>query len=314
MPNLTFEFLDVGQGDGTLIRFPNGEVMLIDLGSLKNRKITLKDINKYVYDYFPRLHLLEHLEYLIITHGDADHYNLIESLLKYNKVTSIGKLIYSGTTRDYKSFGKTYLNKLIKMAETVVTPPSAYHSDPDEPELEIGGVKIWFLSANYPERSGGDTNPKSIVTRFEYGNVVVILCGDATKNTEEGILNYYSTDFLRCDLLKIPHHGSMTSSSTEWIAATLGPTGNKRNVAVAVSSDMRDGFGLPRCPVLQRYIDFGTLWVFPANIGWVCWKTDSNYWDDNVGKTAILGSLITANQGIQWEYETDGTNINVRST
>src|SRR5262245_8443208 len=109
MPNLTLEFLDVGQGDGTLIRFPDNKTMLVDLGTVKNRKIVVKDILKYVHDHFPSLHLLGHLDYLVITHGDQDHYNMIKEMLEYNDVTTIGHLLYSGTDGDYKTWGRTYL-------------------------------------------------------------------------------------------------------------------------------------------------------------------------------------------------------------
>lgn len=315
MADLKLEFLDVGQGDGTLIQFPNGELMLVDLGSLKNRKITLKDINKYVFDNFPRLRLFGHLDYLVITHGDADHYNLIKSLLEYNSVISLGTLLYSGNKSDYKTFG-TYLGKLEGRASNHIVLPDAYRSDPGTPYWSIGGVDVWILSANYPSRGGSATNPKSIVLRLKLGDVTIILGADATKSTENGILKAYSKNatFLECNLLKIPHHGSDTSSGEDWIEATIGPKNNDRSIDVAVSADMRDGYGLPKCPIMKRYLDFGTLHKYPDDFGWVCWDTSSDVWDDRKQKEGILATLETADQGVQWEYRTDGVDIFIGRT
>jgi competence protein ComEC len=153
------------------------------------------------------------------------------------------------------------------------------------------------------------------VLRLKLGDVTIILGADSTSATEKAILKAYAKDlsFLQCNLLKIAHHGSDTSSSPEWIAATIGPKGNDRSIDVAVSADMRDGYGLPKCPIMQRYIDYGTI-DKGGDVSWVCWNTDFDYWDDRTGKESILSTLKTSDQGVQWEYRTDGDNIHISKT
>lgn len=312
MADLRFEFLDVGQGDGTIIEFPNGKVMLIDFGSLKNRNITTKDAITYIKDYFPQLKLLGHLDYLVLTHGDQDHYNKIEALFKAIPITSVGELTFGGTASDYGTFGTGYLKKIIAMAQTHNEPTNGFSSPEDTPYWQIGGVNVWMLSANYPNKSYKDTNPKSIVLKFRYKSITIILMGDATASTEKSIIAAYTNkNFLSADIIKVAHHGSETSSSLEWIKATK-PTD------IYFSADMHDGYGLPRSTIVERWDANTKLDTYPAQHDYVCWAGGNiadGYWDARQTNKAILCSLSTANQGIQWEIRIDSNgNIKVNST
>ncbi|MGA2597598.1 MAG: hypothetical protein ABSH09_11495 [Bryobacteraceae bacterium] len=300
MAELRFEFLDVGEGDGTIIEFPNEEVMLVDFGSLKNRKLTTTDAIAYIVKYFPQLKKEQHLEYLVITHGDQDHYNFIQKLFEALNLKTIGNFLYAGKKVDFDNFGKKYLPKLIDMALEVPRLPAQFHSDPKKPYWTEGDVQIWILSANYPSVDAVQTNPKSIVMRFRYKSLNMILCGDATDDTEASILSHYgaASQFLSTDLLKAGHHGSDTSSSVEWIKAT-------KPEIVYISADMHLGYGLPKCYIVKRIIDNTKLFKLKEKHGFVCWNHVKNYWDDNEVETALLCSLITANQGVQWEFRVD---------
>lgn len=300
MADLRFEFLDVGEGDGTIIEFPNEEVMLVDFGSLKNRRIATSDAIAYIVKYFPQLKKDKHIEYLVITHGDQDHYNYIKKLFDELDIETIGTFLYAGTSVDYNTFGRTYLHTLIGMAMEVPRLPNQYHSDTKKPYWKIGDVDVWILSANYPSKDATDSNPKSVVMKFRYKSINMILCGDATAATEASILQHYSGNlpFLSADLLKAGHHGSDTSSTAEWIKAT-------RPELVYISADMHEGYGLPKCHIVQRIIDNTKLYKLKTTHGFVCWDRQKNYWDDKTVDTALLCSLITADQGVQWEFRID---------
>src|SRR5689334_13123957 len=99
--DLVIQFLDVGQGDGIYIEFPaeigkHSVNMLVDLGSTKNRDVVRPDIIKY-FKMNTRFGLPNQtLDYLILTHGDIDHYNLVPYFLNQLGITQIGKCFFGG--------------------------------------------------------------------------------------------------------------------------------------------------------------------------------------------------------------------------
>ena len=89
-PPLSINFLDVGQGDGTVISCPNGELVLIDLGSKKNADIAGVDAVKamtaiVIASMMVRGSETPILDHLLLTHGDGDHTNLLAEFLTYIK-------------------------------------------------------------------------------------------------------------------------------------------------------------------------------------------------------------------------------------
>lgn len=98
MAEIVVSFLDVGQGDGTWIE-TNGKKILVDLGTTKNSETTWPEIR----DYFRHVkHIPDnvHIDYVFITHGDRDHYNLIPYFNTEFKPT-YGKVIIGGRPEDY---------------------------------------------------------------------------------------------------------------------------------------------------------------------------------------------------------------------
>ena len=83
-------------------------------------------------------------------------------------------------------------------------------------EYKVGGAVLTILS---PTKDYGDKNENSIVARLDFGETSVMLTGDAEKKVEKDILATYSTSDLDCDVLKVGHHGSSTSSTQEFIDA-----------------------------------------------------------------------------------------------
>src|SRR6266550_4308828 len=92
---ITIQFLDVGQGDGIYIEFPNDTNMLVDLGSRKGKRVTGPDIWEY-FKSFTRFGTKgATLDYLIVTHPDSDHYNLVGDFMK-NLEPKVGLYTYGG--------------------------------------------------------------------------------------------------------------------------------------------------------------------------------------------------------------------------
>ena len=246
---LELHFINVGQGDSTLIVCPNGERVLVDLGSkggLNNQG--KKAVAKYIKDRLadssnPRL------DVLVITHPDGDHYNMIK---KFLEGVDVDQVIIGGSVDQYTvgNFDDDFLQDF-ESAGTLVR-PAANTSDPEgtpSPLFDCGAADIWILAANVPAGSGAASNfvrnTPSIVLRVAHGDFETILTGDATFTTEKHILGAYSASFLQVDILKLGHHGSRTTStSRDWVS-TVSP-----KMAFS-SAAFKNGFGHPSWDVFS---------------------------------------------------------------
>ena len=189
-------FLDIGQGDSLLIRTKNNKSIMVDTGgsiTYKREKWELKnrnfDIEKSTIIPFIKSIGINKIDYLFLTHGDADHCGNSKSLI------------------DNFSVKKVYLNKgKINNCEKKTNGNILY-----DDYLKIDNVEIYSL--NNGEYS--DENSLSMVLLLIIENYKILLMGDAPKKVEEEIIDKYALDNI--DILKVGHHGSNTSSSEKFI-------------------------------------------------------------------------------------------------
>lgn len=176
-------FLDVGQGDSTLIE-------------LKKRKaVILIDTYGDSVNYLKSIGIRK-IDGLILTHFDRDHIGNVEELLKS---FSIMKIYYSAYEDLSRLPPSVPLNDLI--------PLSANQT------IEIGSV---FFSVLSPFEKADDPNDCSVVVRFQIQNTKFLMMGDASTSIEEALVRKYST-LLKSDILKVGHHGSDTSSGEAFL-------------------------------------------------------------------------------------------------
>jgi competence protein ComEC len=240
--NLTMTFVDVGQGDSILIELPKGKRMLIDGGGLYGDRF---DIGKNVIAPFLWKKKIRRIDYLVLTHPDPDHLKGLNFIASH---FSIGQFWESGLRSDsefYSGLEETLLKKKVeRVSLNEKTPPQIIH-----------GVQISFL--NPPGRvdpSKGGRNPssfnnQSLVIKLKFKNIEVLLPGDIEKETEDRLTR--GAHPLRADILKIPHHGS-ASSSTPLFLETVKPT------TAVLSVGERNIGRLPHPEVLKRYEQLGT--------------------------------------------------------
>jgi competence protein ComEC len=284
---VTFNFLDVGQGDGTFIFFPDGSTMLIDLGSTKNAKIIRPEYLNFFDTYWDQ-GMNNDLTYLVLTHGDQDHYNLVKGLFDDYKL-NVGEIYIGGEITDYGvgNFDNDFLKPWNKKKKLTLFPNNC--SSGLSTWKTVGGVNIYVLRANFDFRNAISTNKKSVVLLFEYHGNKIILGGDATLATEKEIIRYYRDDlknikFIESDFMKVNHHGSETSSCTEWIKA-VNP------VYAFISADMRDDYLLPRCPIINRIIANGSITNAWPKHPYTCYDRGNDDWNNNNSTRAIFNSL-----------------------
>ena len=223
--DLEVHFLDVGQGDCTII-LCDGEAMVVDGGPAAASQI----VYQYIHDDLA----LGSVRYVISTHPHDDHLGGLPAVMNAVQVDAVMTPVMYWDSRIFAS--------LLNYAEMQGAPVFV----PAEGDIyALGGADVEVLSC-YPD--AWTTNDMSICLRITYGDVSVILMADAEYMTEYSLLTMYPD--LRANVLKAGHHGSSTSSTPEFISAVLPEF-------VVISCGRNNSFGHPHHEVLSTFAKYG---------------------------------------------------------
>lgn len=221
---LAVHFLDIGQGDATLIAC-DGEYMLIDAGD--------NDKGTAVQNYLTKQGVTK-LKYVIGTHPDADHIGGLDVILYKFQCETVMMPDIVNDTATYRDVidtmdTKGYQNTLPQVGDSYT----------------LGSAEFMILG---PEKIYGDTNNSSIVLRLTHGNNSFLFMGDAEEEAEKDILN--GDIMVDADVLKVGHHGSRTATSNVFLQA-VAP-------AYAVISCAEDNsYGHPHAETLNNLRSMG---------------------------------------------------------
>jgi len=196
--NLQFHFIDVGQGDSSLIITPKGKTILIDAGDEAHAKKVLS---------YVREQGIEKLDLVIATHPDADHIGGMDKVIKNFDIGVFAMPDVSAKTNQYKQIQRELKAKKMKATRL-------YQGD----EVQIDDDIDFEILSPVKGKKYDDTNEYSIVTKIVYKDTSFILMGDATMENEVDIIN--NVPDIDIDVLKLGHHGSSTSSSDYFITKT----------------------------------------------------------------------------------------------
>lgn len=252
---LEITFMDSGQGDGTLITCPNGNLILVDLGSIENNAEVGPKLRAFLGERVATHGRV--IDVVVVTHPDRDHYNLLAPALEG---VTINRVIVGGRVEEYGAPGSAIRNWLLDRGAQVINGGNEYHADGPNVDFPCGPAQIRILSANY-DTGDGNANNKSIVLSIDYEKTRIILEGDAESPAELQILETYPREQLEADVLKVAHHGSETSSPPAWIEA-VNPE------FIFISAGLHQGFFHPRCSVLERFL--GTFDRDADPHSWAC--------------------------------------------
>lgn len=235
---LSLHFIDVGQGDSTLITCPNGVSILIDAGSLSGR--SPDEVREYLMNQIGALG--GDIDHLIVSHPDADHYNLLQEVL--DGVT-IRRSYYVGVRTDYGDREVFDWLRNTPQTATHLTSSDFDREATPNPDIDCGAADVWILAAGV-QSSASRKNAMSIVVMVRMGDFEAVVTGDATHATENMIMSRYTPAWLDIDVLRVGHHGSLaTSTSPSW-ANMLTPR------TAIVSAGFENSFGHPRTEVIAR--------------------------------------------------------------
>jgi competence protein ComEC len=250
--------LDVGQGDSIFLAFPGGRTMLVDGGGLAGSEWiggyrSGPDIGEEVVSPYLWSRGLKRLDVVALTHADRDHIDGLHAVLENFRV---GQL-WVGRDQDKPEF-----KSLIAEARSLGIP--VLH--------EIAGAEFNWGSADgevlWPQDShalAGASNADSMVMHIVDGQRKFLLTGDIEKGVESKLTNDGAP--LASDVLKVPHHGSKTSSTQQFLEA-VDP-----KLAI-VSVGQYNPFGHPAPSVVERYQKDGVRLLRTDKDGAITVSTD----------------------------------------
>jgi len=229
-------FLDVGQGDAAYIEDSFGKNIIIDSGQSNYGS----KAGRYVVSPFLRSKGVNTIDYLLLTHQDSDHTGgAIYILENFQVDTLITSFSDSGSS--------TYLKVLSLAARKKVPRKKMKMGD----VIKLGkysSISILHPPPNFGLTSDNSKNNSSIVFKYNKGESSIMFTGDIESFAEKKLVN--SGFNLKSNLLKVPHHGSSSSSSKIFIDA-VSPA------EAVISAGRRNLYGHPSEEVTERYIQSG---------------------------------------------------------
>ncbi len=225
--------LDVGQGDSSLVDFPDGSLWLVDGGGFVGSPV---DPGRTVILPELRARRRSRIDVMVLSHPHPDHFTGLESVLG---AVEVGEFWDTGQGLAHGA-GPIYARILALLRERGVpvrTPPELCG------ERRVGGALVQVLSPCPGFRSELGANDNSFVIRLVFGRRAFLFTGDAEHEAEQTLLARAAP--LQADFLKVGHHGSRTSSTPEFLDAV-------QPRFATMGTGVRNRFGHPHAPTLQK--------------------------------------------------------------
>jgi competence protein ComEC len=229
--------IDVGQGDAILVTFPNGHHLLVDTGG-----VTIGgdfDVGDRVVGPALRARGVRRLDRLAITHGDPDHIGGARAVIRDFEPREV-----------WQGVPVAGHAPMALLQQAALDVRSTWRTLQRGDRVDVGDVAMHVLHPPPPEWERQRVrNDDSLVFELRFGEVSVVLTGDIGREVEQALLPALAP--LPLVALKVPHHGSATSSSAPFIEA-LSPA------VATIGVGRSNPYGHPVPPVLDRYDQAGT--------------------------------------------------------
>jgi competence protein ComEC len=232
----TIQFPDVGQGDCALITLASGKNILIDGGGAYDDRF---DMGRRIVAPYLWNQGIHRIDLVILSHPHPDHMNGLKYLVRS---FNLGEVWTSGLDKDLPGYAE--LERLISDRGIPLRVVSAA-----DPPMMISNAEVALLHPapgfhSSQRKAYAAENSRSLVVRIAFEGKVFLFTGDIGEDAEKELLQ--SNKNLRCDLIKVPHHGSKSSSSEPFLSRTRPAIG-----VVTVGS--RNRYHHPSPEVVERY-------------------------------------------------------------
>jgi competence protein ComEC len=212
---LRMHFLNVGEGDCSIIEFPDGKTLLIDGGDVDGAKSILRYLNALKID---------RLDYVLLTHTDTDHCGSLGEIVKYKK---IGFVYLPNEQKDktqtkhlaFESFAKALVEYEIE--SQIAKRYDGFTSSNENYSYSFDVLFPYSLASG--ENDELDSNELSVVSILDYKGVTVLFCGDTNqkvlsklcKEDKLGVFEGKGVALNSVEILKYPHHGAYDGANEE---------------------------------------------------------------------------------------------------
>ena len=246
---VSVHFIDVGQGDCTLIITPHGRAILVDTGGVMGSATDFDIGERVVVPYLKHYGVLA-IDYLFLTHGHQDHAGGAAGIARALPV------------RNSMLAREPFTQAVRKLVQ--VAPTSLFIPVYDAQEIAIDGVALHVVHA-VSGQEAGHSNEVSSVVQVSYGKFSFLLTGDLEGKGEDEILT--SGENISSTVLKVCHHGSKTSSTIDFLQAVA-----PEYAVISVGKD--NHFGHPHEDTLTRLLSQHSKIYRTDQQGAIVFKTD----------------------------------------
>lgn len=257
--NLKMVYLDVGQGDAIAIHTKDNKNMLIDGGGNINKAVGESNTGSTVLMPYFNYKGIHSIDTIFITHCDGDH---VLGIIELIGLINIKQIVVADI--DNIEDNELYLSLCDKA--TINSVPIVKMEKGDMIRL-----KDLQLLCIYPSRDkrieDNSWNNGSLVLYIKHNNDTFMFTGDIEQEAERDILRAYEK--LEVDVLKLPHHGSRTSSSEAFVNRTKPKVG-------IISSGLNNRYGHPAQQVVKRYEKINTKLYNTAYTGAIIVESDGD--------------------------------------
>ena len=246
--------LDVGQGDAALVRLPDRRTILID-GGIQHADY---DVGERIIEPYLDANNIRQLEMVVLTHPDLDHGGGLGHILQNYKVKHI--LGISDMALDSQTH-----QRLRNIAKERHIPYSFRYKGEIDMTSDVRLNLLHPIDEASTNLLDDNKNDDSLVLKLSYGEMDILFTGDIETNAETRLI--VSRQDLRSEVLKVPHHGSRSSSSAMFLD-TVQP----RYAIFSLGKDNR--YQLPHSEVVARYRERDCVQLRTDQLGAIILKTD----------------------------------------
>ena len=200
-PELTIDFVNVGQGDCCVIRTPKGRTFVVDGGTNVSESDAKKQGRELIYKYLAKLGIDE-IDGIVATHWHIDDFSGLIPVLKKFKVNAVYETPIGFSNEFYNDFDQACKKNDVKRITVMAGKILEWG---DELFVQVLNPEDIYGSSNHSE-----INNDSIVLLIRYGKVQTLLCADIQEDAEREVLKY--NEGIKSQIIKIPDHGAARSA------------------------------------------------------------------------------------------------------